>query len=520
MPKHSLGIDVGGTNTDFAIVDNSGKLLCSHKTYSTYPIEEGITVGLAVLRTRYPNEYASIGCVNIGTTQVANAVLEANRLSSVGVIRMNGCLTPQPQPAYDWPEELRKAIVVRCRPIGGGFECDGRPMSHFSLREVSRAVDELLSMGAETLAVAGSFSPIYPEQELEIGRYIEKMLGPEFPYTLSHMIGGMGIIEREKATILNSALIPLLGHSFRGLASLVRSCGLNVEVWMTQNNGTLFSVEEAGRYPLKTVSAGPTNSFIGGSKLAIANNAIVIDVGGTSTDIGVVESGVLRRSLRATAIGGVSLTFSMPDSCSMAIGGGTHIGKGAMGKWIVGPKSCGHSLPEVSQIFGGSQLTLTDLSCVLGDMEVTDGLVSRVKIGRSEADDIVRSIGKQTVWEIYKLSRGTQNSSVVLVGGAAGVLKRILQEEFTTSLSLAPFSAVANAYGAALTEIGATKTCVVAQENRLKVLDLLRQEAIDQAIKNGANPNGVRITQVEMTPIPYSANHLTKLVVDASGRRW
>ncbi len=520
MSKLSLGIDVGGTNTDFAIVDGSGKLLGSYKIYSTVPIELGITQGLGELRTRYPTEYAAIAHVHIGTTQVANAVLEGNRLATVGIIRMCGCRSPRPLPACDWPESLREAIVIGCKPIGGGFECDGRPMTPFSLREAARAVDELLSIGAQTLAIVGSFSPLYPEQEREVGLCIEKLLGPDFPYTLSYAIGGMGLLEREKAAVLNSALIPFLGHSFKGMATLIQAYGLDAEVWMTQNDGTLLSVEEAGKYPLKTVAAGPTNSFIGGSRLAIAQNAIVVDVGGTSTDIGVVQEGMVRRSLRATTVGGVALNFSMPDSCSMAIGGGTHIDKGSHGDWVVGPTSCGSNFPEVSQIFGGSQLTLTDLACVLGDMEISDGKTSRVKIGRSDANNILRSIGNQAAWEIQKLSRGMKNSSIILVGGAAEVLSRVLQEEFTTSLSLAPFSAVANAYGAALAEIGATRTRVVNQVERQSALDLLRQEAMDSAVQQGASPKSVRITHVEVLPIPYSANHLTKVVVGASGRRW
>lgn len=519
MPKLSLGIDVGGTNTDFAIVDGNGKLLGSYKTYSTTPIELGIVQGLSALRAHYPTEFSKIDHVHIGTTQVANAVLEGNRLSRVGIIRMCGCRSPKPIPAYDWPKGLRDAVVVDYRPIGGGFECDGRPMSPFSLREAARAIDELLSLGANTLAIVGSFSPLYPEQEREVGQYVEKLVGTPIPYTLSYAIGGMGLLEREKAAILNSALIPFLGHSFKGLTTLIHSFGLNVEVWMTQNDGTLLSVEEAGKYPLKTVAAGPTNSFIGGSKLATAEDAIVVDVGGTSTDIGVVREGIVRRSLRSTTIGDITLNFAMPDSCSMPIGGGTHIDKGYYGNWIIGLTSCGSNLPHISQIFGGSQLTLTDLACVLGDMEIAEGVTSRVKIGYSDADGILRSIGNQAAWEIQKLSRDMKNSSIVLVGGAAEVLGRVLQEEFTTSLSLAPFSAVANAYGAALAEIGAVRTRVVTQTERQKILDVLRQEATDEAIQHGANPKRVRITHVEELPIPYSANNLTKLVVSASGRR-
>ncbi len=514
MKTLTLGIDVGGTNTDFAIVDCHGMLLGYIKTPTSQPIEEGLARGLAQLKEKYPNEYCLIQHVNIGTTQATNAVLEGTRLARVGIIRLCGCRAPKPLPTSNWPAPIRAAVVNGFCAIGGGFECDGRPMSLFSINETEEAIKALLCQGAQALAVVGSFSPLYPSQELEVGARIEKLLGPRFPYTLSHAIGSLGLLERENAAILNSALIPLLGESFKNLASLVQACGIQAEVWMTQNDGTLLSVAEAGILPLKTVAAGPTNSFIGGSKLATTSQAVVVDVGGTSTDIGLVEGGFVRRSLHAATLGGIALNFSMPDLCSLAIGGGTIVEDGAVGR-----ASCGYRFKESAQIFGGQQQTLTDLACLLGLLDISGARVDRVTASRANAERILQALADKVIYEIEKLARGRKDCAVILVGGGTAILHEVMRKRFNRELITAPFAAVANAYGAALAEIGAISVRVVKLADKQVALQAMQEEAVAGAIKQGACPHKTRVTRIEVLPIPYSADHLTKLVVGASGGR-
>ena len=510
-----LGIDVGGTNTDFAIVDGRKTLLASFKISTSPVIEEGITTGLNQLKVHYPHYWPAIRYVNIGTTQAANAILQGLRLTNVGLIRLCGSRSPRPQPASNWPIAIRQAVLNSYCAIGGGYECDGRPMSLFSLSEVEESIHSLLNKGAQGLAVVGSFSPLYPNQEYEVGRCITKLAGAQFPFTLSHEVGGLGLLERENAAILNTALIPLLTESFKKLEALVQTSGLTAEVWMTQNDGTILSLEDASRFPLKTVASGPNNSFVGGSRLALESDVVIVDIGGTSTDIGIMEKGVVRRSLHAATLGGIALNFSMPDLCSLALGGGTLVNHG-----IVDKESCGYRLAECAQIFGGTDQTLTDLACLLGYMTIPQAQVQRVTIQPAEAKAILCSQADRVIYEIEKLARRHKEHSVILVGGGAKILEDVLRERLKNSfVQSPPFAAIANAYGAALAEIGATTIRIVELTNRENALSRMREEAIEGAIRQGACPKATRITRIDVVPIPYSANHLTKLVVGAAGAR-
>ena len=123
--------------------------------------------------------------------------------------------------------------------------------------------------------------------------------------------------------MLNSALKNVIATGFASIEDVLKQLNLKASLWLTQNNGSLLSLSEALEFPIKTIGAGPTNSFMGASRLCGINEAIVVDIGGTSTDIGIVEGGYARSSLQAAAIGGVALHFAMPDMISLALGGGS-----------------------------------------------------------------------------------------------------------------------------------------------------------------------------------------------------
>src|SRR5262249_14344439 len=140
-------------------------------------------------------------------------------------------------------------------------------------------------------------------------------------------------------------------------------------IWITQNNGSILDSAYAIEYPVLTIAAGPTNSFMGGKKLSQLQDAIIVDIGGTSTDVGIIRKGVPRRRLNNSRIGGVTLNFPMPDVYSIGLGGGSHVSIDR-NSIEIGPKSCGiHTFSEALS-FGGKQLTLTDIALALGYVEI------------------------------------------------------------------------------------------------------------------------------------------------------
>ena len=148
---------------------------------------------------------------------------------------------------------------------------------------------------------------------------------------LSHTVGSLGLLERENATILNASLLTVARRVVNGFRDTLVNLGLDVESFLTQNDGTLMTVEEADRYPVLTVGSGPTNSMRGACALAGLSDALVIDVGGTSADIGILINGFPRESTAAVEVGGVRTNFRMPDLISVGLGGGTIVRRDADG---------------------------------------------------------------------------------------------------------------------------------------------------------------------------------------------
>ena len=138
----------------------------------------------------------------------------------------------------------------------------------------------------------------------------------------------------------------------------------NADVYLSQNDGTLMTMEYARKYPILTIACGPTNSIRGASYLSRLQNAVVIDVGGTTTDLGVIQNGFPRESSVAVTIGGVRTNFRMPDVVSIGLGGGSIVRERPDGTVTVGPDSVGYQITEKALVFGGDVCTATDLSLI------------------------------------------------------------------------------------------------------------------------------------------------------------
>lgn len=508
--KYLIGIDIGGTNTDIVLIDEFQRIVKAHKTATTSPLEMGVKNGLKVILHDSAVDKSSISGIFVGTTHATNAVVEQKNLYSVGLIRIAGHYPTSLRPCYGWPKELSKTIFAGYETIDGGFQCDLREISPFSRKKAKEAFLKLLDQGMESLAIIGVFSPLSYKHELACLDEIRMVAGEDFPISLSHEIGGIGFIERENATLLNGALKKAMEQGFRHLDEVKVACGLNCPLYITQNDGSLIGLQEAIRNPLLTISSGPTNSFIGAAKLAQVSDAIIVDVGGTTTDVGTIQNGFLRRSMHNANIGGISLNFRMPDVLSIGIGGGSYVTPKQEGGYKVGPKSCGKDLLSEALSFGGNSLTLTDIASLLGFYDF--GNQYPISFSVSDANMIMHQITEKIQKGINLMKGKKEHLPVVFVGGGARIGSR-------TRDDLLEYASVANAFGAALAEFSGTIDKVVSLADRTKTVDQLRTEAMELSVKKGADPKHVKVVDVQILPYHYIPGQLARVIVTASGKR-
>lgn len=502
----TIGIDIGGTFTDAVLVDQAQQIIAAKKVVTTSPLERGFEEVLRALMADVSLDRRAVESLCVGTTHATNAILQAEELCRVGIIRVAGHRPATIPPCYTWPEAIRTQVVGQEISIDGGFECDGRPITAFDETAARKALDDLFQAGIESLAVVGVFSPLNPEQELAVAELVQNRV----PVSLSHKIGGIGLLERENATVLNACLKKVMAQGLRSLTTVIRQLGFHCPIHITQNDGSLISLEEAIEYPILTLSAGQTNSFIGGMRLTGLSDCVVVDIGGTSTDVGLVKGGILQRSLDSCSIGGITLNFPMPDVLSIALGGGSHVASTG----TIGPQSSARKLFQEGQAFGGNTLTFTDVALKLGIAAIQEANIDLIQISCDQARGVMESAVATLRGLVETALPYKQELPVVLVGGGASLFAM----GHLGAGYIAPNNfQVANAYGAALAEISAKVDCIVSLEHRQEVLEDIKRQAVEAAIDKGACPQRASVVDIQLIPYHYMPGNKARVIVTASG---
>src|SRR5262252_381062 len=372
MPRsldHRLGIDVGGTNTDAVILDRSDRVLAKAKVPTTPDVTGGIVAALDAAIAAPGANAARITHAMLGTTHATNAVLERRRLRRVAVIRIGAPATLGIRPMFEWPADLAGVVAAGAVVVPGGIEFDGRDLSPFDDDAVARFLGSVADR-ADAVAITSVFAPVSARHELLAAEIVKRELG-EVHVSLSHEIGSVGLLERENATILNAALAGVARDVARALREALEAHAMAPATFFAQNDGTLMALDHALRYPVLTIGSGPANSIRGAAFLTGRTDALVADVGGTSTDVGVLVNGFPRESSQGVEIGGIRTNFRMPDLVTIALGGGTVV-SGDERSVRLGPESVGYRLPSEALVFGGTTPTLTDSAVATGRASLGD----------------------------------------------------------------------------------------------------------------------------------------------------
>ena len=490
-----VGVDVGGTNTD-AVVMKGQKFLGGAKRPTTEDILTGVENAIQAALGEAKTSSDSVDVLIIGTTHFVNALVQRTKLAQTGLIRM--CLPSGSSilPFADWPESLVNGMKGSCKLVKGGYEMDGNEISSLDKDELIEAAKDLSDLGCKQIAISSVFATVRGDMEDEALEIITQAM-PELSVTLSKSIGGMGLLERENAAIINASLKPLAGEVVDSFKLLQKSLKLSCPMFFTRNDGTLIEAAEVIELPVLTFACGPTNSMRGAAFLSGLQDALVVDVGGTTTDVGEVQDGFPRLAGTSVMVADVRTNFAMPDVISIGLGGGSIVSDND--PMSIGPISVGNELPQKAKVFGGDTLTATDLAVAAGRCKVGDTAPPSI----ASIDKLVEILDKMVSDQVARARTSNKAIPVIAVGGGSVMMP---SEVDGLEVISPKHNDLANAVGAAIAQVSGQVSRVVLLNDdidRDTAIKEVTEEATKIAVKRHADPKSISVLTVSDMPLSY-----------------
>ncbi|MGH2904925.1 MAG: hydantoinase/oxoprolinase family protein [Solirubrobacteraceae bacterium] len=464
-----LGVDVGGTFTDAALVGADG-VVCTAKVPTT-PAEEarGVLEAVKEVLARAGAAPGDVTGFAHGMTVATNALLEG-RAARTALIATEGftdvielgrqarphlyrlCATP---PAPLVGAELRFGAPERCGPDG--------PLVVLDPERALALVEAVAQAQPEAVAVALLHSYAYPDHERLLAEMLEERLGETVHVSVSsELVGTFREYERTATTVLDAALSPLVGSYLRRLAAESSTRGL-IAPEIMQSSGGLASIERAASHAALTVLSGPAGGVGGAlllSGLAGEENVLCFDMGGTSCDVCLIAGGQVAETAQRT-VAGRPLALPALDIHTVGAGGGSIAWRDPGGALRVGPESAGAVPGPACYGRGGERATVTDANLLLGRLPLQTPLAGGLALDRGAAERAVgklaRELGLQTdecaagivrvaeaeisrALRVMSVERGIDPRELVLMpfGGAGPLHACALAEELGITRVLCP----------------------------------------------------------------------------------
>jgi len=504
-----IGIDVGGTNTDAVLIED-GKVITSLKVPTSEDVTTGILQALARLGVSGRLFDKAVDGVMIGTTHFINAVVQRRNLSRVAALRLGMPACASLPPFCDWPTDLAELVRGGVWMVEGGHEYDGRPFVPLDEDAVRKAAQEMRALGLTSVAISGIFSPLDSGHERQAAAIIAEEI-PDAVITCSSELGRIGLLERENAGLLNAALTDLARSTILAFERAIRESRIDAPLFITQNDGTVVEAEQAMKLPVYSFASGATNSMRGAAYLSGLDDAMVADVGGTTTDIGQLRHGFPREANSVVQIGGVRTLFRMPDLVSFGLGGGSHV---SLDPLKVGPQSVGYRLMSEGLAFGGSQLTVTDVAIAAGELELGD----KGRLAHLDPETCARVFGeaKRMVEEtVDRMKTEAGDVPLLAVGGGAFIIPDQLQG--VSDVIRVPHGDCANAVGAAIAQVSGECDQIFRDLTRLDAISAANTIAADRAVAAGADRATLKTIETEDMPIAYLPGNSLRVRVRVVG---
>ncbi len=459
-----IGLDVGGTHADVVLLGDAGLVREIKVPTDAANLFKTVLTGLETITAGMdPHQ---IDRIVLSTTLTTNAIAQ-KKLHPVGMIVSSG-------PGLD-PEFYRTNRYYFA--VSGSIDHRGREVVPISESEIHKVAETFQAEGIRNVGIVGKFSVRNPEHEIKIHTLLKDRFERVF---LGHQVSGnLNFPRRVATTYLNAAVYPIHTSFFDAVKKSLAQKGLEVPLYILKADGGTMNLEASMEFPGQSILSGPAASVMGALAFAPSEvDAMVMDIGGTTTDMAIIRSRIALLHPIGVRLGGFRTLIRSVETRSVAIGGDSLV-KARAGELEIGPEREGPAMA-----FGGPHPTPTDALFVLGEMSTGDreaAVRGMTAVARDlglpiedaarrvfdhachrillAARELVDRINNRPVYTVQDLQQGDKvNPKVLLIlGGPAPYFARRLETLSGQRVRLVPRWQVANAVGAAL----ARTTCEV-----------------------------------------------------------
>lgn len=416
MSRCRIGIDVGGTFTDMCLVEEqTGEVTVAKVPSTPKDPSDGILSGISCILSETGATAEQVAYLAHGTTVATNTLIQHSG-ATVGLITTKGFrdlleLARQVRPnLYDLQVDKPEPLVSRDLRL----EVDERVCSDGHIEralapdQVQQVVRALKDRGVEAIAVCFLYSYLRPEHERMVGEIIRREF-PEAYISLSHeVLPEFREYERLSTTVVNAYLGPVVSNYLGSLVGKLKAAGIKTDPYVTQSNGGIISCELARKNTARLVLSGPSAGAIGGAhigKLAGFPNVITLDMGGTSTDVCLVEQGTPKVTIQRE-LEGIPIKTPMIDVHTVGAGGGSIAWIDSGGLLKVGPHSAGAEPGPACYARGGEEVTVTDAHVLLQTLNPQNLLGGRMKISAAAAREAMSKLATRLDLKKIDVARG------------------------------------------------------------------------------------------------------------------
>lgn len=411
-----IGIDSGGTFTDICLFDDVTGRLDVWKIPST-PDDpsRSIATGVVEALTRAGTSMADVSFLGHGTTVATNALIEGKG-AKTAVLTTDGFrdlleIGRQKRPSlYDMmadkppvlvPRDLRREVPERIRH-------DGTVETPLDTQRTEQVVRDLAASDIEALAICFLYGFLNPEHEAKAQAIAEAHLGTAFVCVSQAVAPEFREFERLSTTVVNAYLGPTMGRYIKRLDDRLQTLGLRPAPHLTQSNGGVIGFETAAATPVRTLLSGPSTGVVAARAISAAagyRNVITFDVGGTSSDVALLEGGVCKRTGQAD-VHGYPIKAPMLDIHTVGAGGGSIAYVDSGGLLKVGPQSAGADPGPVCYDRGGTEPTVTDANVVLQTLNPSVILGGRMPVHRDRAFGAIEGLARRLGLGVMETAQG------------------------------------------------------------------------------------------------------------------